>query len=94
MLQPTLKLKTLVERTKHFTEQHTAYVVSCCSVMSSRGVVKRTKQFTEQALNINPIITHCARTNQTNVQGLVKRKQQHSTSWKTKEMLSRSGSVY
>ena len=36
------------------------------------------------------IITHCARANWTNVQWLVKRTEQHSTSRKTKEMLSRS----
>ena len=74
------------------TEQHWTFVQQSWVLLSDVQLLggQTCWPFCWTRLNFALTITHCARTNWTNVQWLVKRTEQHSTSWKTKEMLSRS----
>ena len=74
------------------TEQHWTFVQQSWVLFSDVQLLggQTCWTFCWTRLNFVLTITHCARANWTNVQWLVKRTEQHSTSRKTKEMLSRS----
>ena len=84
-----------VKRTEHF-DWTTLNICSAKSVLFSDVQLLGDQTywtFCWTRLNFALTITHCARANWTNVQWLVKRTEQHSTSRKTKEMLSCSSFV-
>ena len=74
------------------TEQHWTFVQQSWVLFSDVQLLggQTCWKFCWTRLNLVLTITHCASANWTNVQWLVKRTEQHSTSRKTKEMLSRS----
>ena len=84
-----------VKRTEHLTEQHWTFVQESWVLFSDVQLLggQTCWTFCWTRLNFTLTITHCERANWTNVQWLVKRTEQQSTSRKTKEMLSRSAFV-